>query len=352
MFSMDRIRLIPLRILVTGSRGKSSVVRLLSAALSAFGLNVRGRITGVLPRELRPGTPPSSSLEETLLLRSGPTSVEEMRWWLHSLPSGTDAVVMENSAVAPELQPLAFLWLKPNCSVLTNVRPDHEEVWGKGEENAARALCSGIGSASAPEHPVFLPGAVAEKPFVRSLLSENACRLLPCEDGGCFQDTHLAITGAVCGFFGFDERRGRAAAAMLPPDIADFALFREEEGLLAAAFSANDPESTEQLFRSVGWSREETTILFNARKDRVGRLGAFLPWLRSFPWKKVCLTGGRPLFIPSPAVGTPLYGAESLARFVRGEGKVFGCGNVAGTPLEYLESKREEKMRERRGVVS
>ncbi len=43
------------RILVTGSRGKSSVVRLLYAAMQAAGLQTYARITGVVPRELGAG---------------------------------------------------------------------------------------------------------------------------------------------------------------------------------------------------------------------------------------------------------------------------------------------------------
>lgn len=342
---MDRVQSIPIRILVTGSRGKSSVVRLLSAALASSGLNVRGRITGVVPRELSQGEHVSTPLQETLLLRSGPPSVEEMRWWLSTLPRGTDAVVMENSAVAPELQPLAFRWLQPCCTVLTNVRPDHEEVWGRGEENAAYALCSGIGDVGETvhtEHPVVLLRSVAEKACVHRVLSARRCRLLPCEEGKSFKETHIILVEEACRLFGFDALHIRSAAAALSPDLADFAVFREGEGMLAAAFSANDPESTEQLFCSTGWSREETTILFNARTDRVRRLGTFLPWLRSFPWKSVRITGGRPLFIPSPAVYLPLADAASLAEYIRSAGKVFGCGNVAGTPLEYLESKRPQ----------
>ena len=340
---MNSIHSIPIKILVTGSRGKSSLVRLLSAALVSFGLKVRGRITGVLPRELLPGDGVLCPLKETLLLRSGPASVEEMRWWLSTLPRGTDAVVMENSAVAPELQSLAFRWLQPGCTVLTNIRPDHEEIWGRGEENAAYALCSGIGDTRetvCTEHPVVLPRSVAEKPCVHRVLSARRCRLLPCDEGKSFKETHFALVEEVCRIFGFDVLQCRSAAAALPPDLADFALFHEGEGILAAAFSANDPESTEHLFCSTGWSREETTILFNARTDRVRRLGTFLPWLRSFPWKNVCITGGRPLFTPSPAVYSPLFDAASLAEYIRCTGKVFGCGNVAGTPLEYLESKR------------
>ena len=42
------------KILVTGSRGKSSIVRLLHAAFAAAGNETWARITGVVPRELGP----------------------------------------------------------------------------------------------------------------------------------------------------------------------------------------------------------------------------------------------------------------------------------------------------------
>ncbi len=242
---MNSIHSIPIRILVTGSRGKSSLVRLLSAALVSFGLKVRGRITGVLPRELLPGDGVLCPLKETLLLRSGPASVEEMRWWLSTLPRGTDAVVMENSAVAPELQSLAFRWLQPGCTVLTNIRPDHEEIWGRGgRENAAYALCSGIGDTRetvCTEHPVVLPRSVAEKPCVHRVLSARRCRLLPCDEGKSFKETHFALVEEVCRIFGFDVLQCRSAAAALPPDLADFALFHEGEGISCRRFFRKRP---------------------------------------------------------------------------------------------------------------
>ena len=60
------------RILVTGSRGKSSLVRLLCAGLEACGVSPWGRITGVLPRQIGPGG-------ERLIERTAPAHVEEMR---------------------------------------------------------------------------------------------------------------------------------------------------------------------------------------------------------------------------------------------------------------------------------
>ena len=127
---------VPLRILVTGTRGKSSLVRLLHAGLLACGLRSCARITGVLPRELSPSGCRT-------IRRAAPAHVREMRWWLAQVPRGTDAVVMENSAVAPELQEAAGAWLRPTLVVWTTLRSDHAEAWGPGIEGAARALAKG-----------------------------------------------------------------------------------------------------------------------------------------------------------------------------------------------------------------
>ncbi len=326
--------------LVTGSRGKSSVVRLLTASLARLGLGARGRITGVAPRELRQGDFAAAPLREVVLLRSGPASVGEMRWWLSTLQGEVDAVVMENSAVAPELQGLAFRWLDPVCSVLVNVRADHEDAWGSGEENAARALCLGLGAGPrAPLHPVVVPTVTAGKPFIGRLLAERGCRVLDCPSCADFREEHVSIASEVLRLLGLDPSAAREAALRLPPDIADFAVLIEGEGLIASAFSANDPETTEQLFLSTGWRREETSILFNGRADRPARLRAFLPWITSHPWRRSWITGGRSLFAPGGMNRLALRDGRDLARFIRAEGRVLGCGNVAGTPLDYLERR-------------
>lgn len=326
--------------LVTGSRGKSSVVRLLTASLARLGLEARGRITGVAPRELRQGDAAYAPLKEVVLMRSGPASVGEMRWWLSTLRGEVDAVVMENSAVAPELQGLAFRWLDPVCSVLVNVRPDHEDAWGSGEENAARALCQGLGGGHRSNlHPVVVPAVTAGKPFVGRLLAERGCRVLECPSFADFREEHVSIASEVLRLLGLDPGAAREAVLRLPPDIADFAVLGEGEGLIASAFSANDPETTEQLFLSTGWRREETSILFNGRADRPARLRAFLPWITSHPWRRACIIGGRSLFPPRGMSRLALRDGRDLARFISAEGRVLGCGNVAGAPLDYLERR-------------
>ena len=84
------------RVLVTGSRGKSSTVRFLHAAMNDAGLQTCARITGVVPRELGPDG-------NRTISRSSGAHVEEMRWWLRQLPASTQCIVMENSAISPDL---------------------------------------------------------------------------------------------------------------------------------------------------------------------------------------------------------------------------------------------------------
>jgi hypothetical protein len=99
------------KVLVAGSRGKSSIVRLLHAAMHAAGLQSYARLTGVIPRELGPQGIRTIS-------RSAGAHVEEMRWWLRRLPSSAHGLVLENSAINADFQGLAKRWLRPVVSVL------------------------------------------------------------------------------------------------------------------------------------------------------------------------------------------------------------------------------------------
>lgn len=314
------------RILVTGSRGKSSLVRLIFAGLSAAGLDARGRITGVIPRELAPGG-------ERRIVRSAPGHVEEMRWWLRQIPQEAQGLVMENSAVQPELQGLAAEWLRPTLTVWTNARPDHEDAWGPGENSAILTLARGI-----PDDGLLLLGAeLANSPHLQKILPRRRGENIWMEktDEG-YLTANLALATRALDLLDLRGEATVAAMKNLPPDVADFRIFSIiDEGtndvkiFLASAFSANDLESTEQLFAATGWGEAETSVLYCGRTDRPARLKSFRPFLER-GWREVCT----------------LRGDESLAqveRWISGEGsdagnvrKIFGCGNVKGAPLELL----------------
>ena len=313
----SEISFIEHRILVTGSRGKSSLVRMIAAGLSAAGLDVRGRITGVLPREL-------SRRGERRIVRNAPAHVEEMRWWLGQIPQGTDAVVMENAAVNPDLQSLAAQWLDPTLTVWTNARPDHQDQWGDGPGCAAAALLRGVPGGCA----LALGEELAASPSLMEKLKRRGGPLAVAPKADGFLASNRALALAALESIDLGGEVVRRAIENLPPDIADFRVFQiPEDGgtLLAAAFSANDPESTEMLFASLGWPLEETSLLYADRGDRRARRQSFAPFMNR-PWREVKIVAGARIARP----------AAPLREWMRGK-KVFGCGNVAGFPLALLD---------------
>ena len=325
-----------IRILVTGTRGKSSLVRLLHAGLSATGLRVWSRVTGVLPRSFSPNG-------VRIIRRDAPVSFQEMRWWLEQIPWDADAVVMENSAVSPELQSVAGRWLNPTLIVWTTLRPDHEDAWGPGRSNAALALLHGI-----PEGVPIVAGQ--EVVSLQAELEAKKCPVIfsPASPSRSFREENLqlAMTALRCVMEKYPEPdliKAQNAMETLEPDIADFRIIGKGNDLLAAAFSANDVESTTMLFNETGWRPKETMLLYHHRPDRPVRLRGFLPWIASMPWRGTVFTRtARPFFPFSFIQASRLKWEDSIrdpgsfAAWRRGRGKIFACGNVAGWPLAYL----------------
>ena len=325
------LRRVGIRILVTGTRGKSSLVRLLHAGLSAVGLRTHSRVTGVLPRELSPAG-------QRVIRRTSPVSFREMRWWLSQVPRDAEALVLENSAVSPLLQPAAGRWLDPTLLVWTTLRPDHQDAWGPGVRGAAEALLRGV-----PRGVPVLAGPEAAL-VARALEARGPATLMDLPPSFREGNILLAMRALTLSLEGTGLASSEALAAArramesLPPDVADFRILGEGEDLLAVAFSANETASTEQLFVETGWRAEETTLLFHHRPDRPARLRAFLPWIRSLPWRATAFTRtSRPwLRLDRLRWTDEISDPASFAAWRRGRGRVFACGNVAGWPLEFL----------------
>jgi poly-gamma-glutamate synthase PgsB/CapB len=314
------------RVLVTGSRGKSSIVRYLHAALQDAGLQTYARITGVEPRELGPGNTQTIS-------RSSGAHVEEMRWWLTGLPDSVQGIVLENSAITPDLQGLASRWLRPEITVLSNVLPDHQEVWGPSSECAAEVLTSGIPR----ENQVLLPADLKSDHFLQDLLKRRDCEVHfvePVVDAGTdYQANNLGLALATVERLGFAKAPALQSMLRLRRDKYDFGVINKCGAELALAFAANDISSTRTLFRSLSWSEEETRLIYNHRMDRPARFRSFLDWLNSSRWREVLIIGDKPRMKHCSARYLHVRSAESLLRLFKPGDRVFGCGNVAGLPM-------------------
>lgn len=127
------------RILVTGSRGKSSTVRLLHSALQQNGKKPWSRVTGTVTEEI------SANGEQYFLSRSGqPTVLEFVNTVRRAQKHHSDSLVIECMAVTPELIRLTQTnFIQAQISIVTNVRADHLEDEGITLSEIAHSL-SGI----------------------------------------------------------------------------------------------------------------------------------------------------------------------------------------------------------------
>lgn len=317
-----------IRIAVTGSRGKSGVVRLLHAGLCACGFNCRARITGVLPREL-------TQSGERPILRAAGANVAELRWWLTQLPPNVKAVVTENSAVSPELQHVCPKLLLPTLTILTNTRADHEALWGTDENEVLNALSGALPHGGR----IVLLRALAERADMAALAEKKKLELHPVEEISGLH-SHLAVNiplaleAAVLS--GADKALAYAAMENLAPDIADSCVLSVGGSEVAFAFSINDLASTQEYFASLGWKEHDTVLVFNNRNDRRDRLRAFDGWMRCGGWKNVSIIGDRPSFSKLAGNYVKLSNVMEFGAFIKTQGRVFGCGNtVYGFPLAF-----------------
>ncbi len=131
-----RLRKIPIRIHVNGTRGKSSVARLIGAGLRAGGISTCTKTTGTLARFI------DTEGNEEPIYRMGHTNViEQVGVVKKTTKLKAEALVIECMALQPLLQSLCELKLvRSTHGVLTNARPDHLDVMGPLEEDVALAM--------------------------------------------------------------------------------------------------------------------------------------------------------------------------------------------------------------------
>jgi poly-gamma-glutamate synthase PgsB/CapB len=289
-------RAIPLRICITGTRGKSTVTRLLAAVLREAGFRVLAKTTGSMPVLILP-----DGSEREIVRRGRPSILEQkgvLRW---ASRLRADAIVVEMMSIRGEsLRAEANAIFRPAALLVTNVRLDHLDDMGSTKEAIAATLAEAIPSGArvfVPEneaYPVFAATSRARgSKLVR--VDYDAAAII----AGTPTMTTVPETGTE---FPDNLRLVESAAASLgiaPPVIAsglakarlDFGSLRvwrapAAEGraalFLASAFAANEPESSALVLAALRRRHPglpaKTVGLLNLRADRGDRT---LQWLRA-----------------------------------------------------------------------
>jgi gamma-polyglutamate synthase len=285
---------IPVRVLVNGIRGKSSITRLVAGALRGGGLRVVAKTTGTAARYI--GT---DRLDKPIDRPFGLANViEQLRIVRRAEAERPDALVMECMAVQPDLQELNQSRLvRSTIGVLSNVREDHLDEMGPTLGDVARSL-----SRAMPVGGVCITAETTLLDVLREQAVRRGCRLVHVDHESVTDEElsgfpylafkeNIAIAIAVADELGIERAAALRGMWEAAPDPGVLSVERYELAgktiRLANVFAANDPNSTvmnvERLLeaRMIG---SPIFALVNCRPDRVERnrqMGAILPQLHA-----------------------------------------------------------------------
>ena len=267
---------IPMRIHINGSRGKSSVTRLIAAGLRSGGLKVLAKTTGSAPRII------DENGKDLVIHRLRTPSIgEQVKYIKYFSEQKPDAVVMECMAVDPQYQWVAeHKMVKSHIGVITNVRPDHLEEMGPTMEDVTCSLSNTI---PCNGHILTVPSPYND--YLKSVSAKRNTRFHEVDAGSISSDylskfpflehdENVALALKVCELAGVDPETAKEGMIHTNPDPGALVLwelqFEDNHNEFVSAFAANDPESTLKIWHLVRerLSKESVCVFLNTRADR------------------------------------------------------------------------------------
>jgi len=272
---------IKIRIHVNGSRGKSSVVRLIASALREAGIPTAAKTTGSKARFIHT----DGTEEPVVRVGATPNICEQIGILDRARREGARAIVMECMAVRPDLQKVCEEHIMHSTiGVITNVRPDHLDVMGPTVADVAAALSSTV-----PRSGVMVIGDARYAALMQRVSDERGSKLLVARPEDIPEDS-------MSGFAYFEHEENVATALQvtrhlgIPDDVAMRGMYKSIPDIGACTFwkirqkgreiefvnvfAANDLESTITIWQRLGLGNpgpDPTFALLNLRGDRIDR---------------------------------------------------------------------------------
>lgn len=343
---------IPIRIHVNGTRGKSSVTRLIAAGLRAGGKRTVAKITGTLPRVVMP-----DGQEAAIIRLMGANIIEQKYIFRYAVSHKPDAIVIECMAVNPVFQWITERkFIRSTIAVITNCRPDHLDLMGSTVQSVTMSLSNTIprnGVCYTAEHEHF---GILEK-----VAKSRNCKIhkirpsdVTQEEVDSFQyiehleNVQLAL--AVCAEAGVPREIALKGMQKAHPDPGALKKYRIVDGNKVInfynIFAANDPQSTVSIINMITGNLKgvEKIVILNSRADRLFRSQQLVEAVKDTDYSYILLTGEIPEKVESFALqagipkdklfalGEPLTEViyQKVLELTGTEAHVLGIGNIAG----------------------
>jgi poly-gamma-glutamate synthase PgsB/CapB len=352
---LKNVNRVPVRIHVNGTRGKSSVTRLIAAGLRAGDIRTVAKTTGTLPRIIHP-----DGKESAIVRLMGANIIEQKYIFRNTAKMKPEAIVIECMAVNPVYQWVCERRLvKATIGVLTNARLDHTDQMGETVESIANSLANFFppnkvcftaendkNIYSVLKHRADKMGTDLQQILPKDITKEELMGFSYIEHADNIQ---LALK--VCEQVGVPRDVALKGMQTAHPDPGALTQHKVIDGnkelMFYNVFAANDPASTEFLYHRITDHLTHGTkfLILNSRSDRFFRTEQLLEVCTRLDFDYLLLTGESPQKAYEHAVGEFKLDKkkvlkigevltreihEKIVELTEKEAHIIGIGNIAG----------------------
>ena len=363
---LKRLNKIPCRILVNGSRGKSTVTRLIASVLHEAGYTVTARVTGTKAVHiLDDGT-------EIPIKRKNFARITELFETIKlAVKKDSDAIVIECMALVPEYQKIfSDKIVKPNFTIITNVRADHLDVMGPGLTNVAESFASAIYKdstviSSSGEYGNILKRDAEKKNIKVLTIGAEYYNPIINESTFSFNDNNSIVfaLGRTLGIHDEIILKGiKNATKEVGVNFNQKIIVAEKEVDVLNLFSVNDTESTQKLMQEKKLDNNQNIMIYNHRSDRAERAMQFCDFFikckkdyniagivflgeGSYPYIRKLKKAGYPadrIIIKKQLSDIDVFMQETIEQFnpltndFSSRMTIIGVGNIRGNGLDIV----------------
>lgn len=360
------IQKIPLRIVVNGIRGKSTVTRLITGILKEAGYRVVGKTTGSAARMIY-----WDKEEEEIIYRrpEGPNISEQKAVVRKAAKKGADALVSECMAVHPDYQKaLQEELVQANLVVIVNVLEDHMDVMGPTLDQIAEGFTNTI-----PYNGQLIVSKNEYVNYFKRVAKRRQTKVYVADDD-LISESYLkkfkymvfpqnaSLALAVADALGIDRQTSFKGMLKAHPDPGAAEVWTlpsiGRNVYFINGFAVNDASSTLSMLERInalGYATDNATVIMNCRPDRVDRSQQFaedvLPYMNV---KKIIAMGQitRPIkdafdegrFRAEEFVNMEDAPISSIMKELRKQepnSVIFSVGNIHGDGEPLLEALEE-----------
>ena len=344
---------IPIRIHVNGTRGKSSVTRLIAAGLRGGKISTVGKTTGTMPRVIFP-----DGQESAIIRLMGANIIEQKYIFRFAKSLKPQAIVIECMAVNPVYQWITErLFVRSTLSVITNTRLDHVDLMGSTVESIAMCLSNTI-----PVNGICFTSEEHYFNTLHNVAKKRNCEIkkirpynVTDEEMTNFpyiehkENVQLALAVCEqCGVSRADALSGMQSAKPDPGALKKYEITdRDKKIVFYNVFAANDPDSTEFIYKLITSRLSPSAtkmIMLNSRADRFFRSQQLIDICLNIDVDYIILTGEIPDKVYHYALSKrikkdklislgeidPVKVYATTHELTKNESHIVGIGNIAG----------------------